>query len=97
MRWSTGLGVVVAALAVAGCEDSAEGFGGGVGKAIGLLLLLGLVLPATVAGIAVLTVTTLRRRRGVTATWSPQAPPAPPGAQPEPPAPPPPPPPRPLP
>lgn len=77
-RWVTGAWFVAGALALAGCEDSAEGFGGGVGKAIGLLLLLGLVLPATIVGLVVLTVTTLRRRGGAPHGGPPPPPPPPP-------------------
>ncbi len=54
--------VVASALLLAGCEDSASGFGAGLGKAIGLLLLLGLVLPATVVGLIVWAVSAKRRR-----------------------------------
>jgi hypothetical protein len=50
-------------LGLAGCEDSASGFGAGFGRAIGLLLLLGLVLPATIIGLVVWLVTASRRRR----------------------------------
>jgi hypothetical protein len=71
------LATVAAAVLVSGCEDSAAGFGEGIGRAIGLLLLLGLVLPAVVVGTIVLAITTVRRRRGPAARVPPPPPPPP--------------------
>lgn len=62
-RARRGAMLVAVLVAVPGCEDRAAGFAGGLGRAIALLLLLGLVLPATVVGL-VAYVVVRRRRRG---------------------------------
>src|SRR3546814_7151901 len=69
--------VVLVVSTVGGCEDNAAGFGAGFGRAIGLLLLLGLVLPGTVVGLVVLFAGARRRRRDQRA--APPPPPSGPG------------------
>jgi hypothetical protein len=51
------------AVLLAGCEDSAAGFGAGIGKAIVLLFLVAFGLPAVVGGLIALVVVTVRKRR----------------------------------
>ena len=55
--------VLACGVLLAGCEDSAAGFSAGIGKAIFLLLFVGLVLPTLVVGAVVGLVLWARQRR----------------------------------
>lgn len=48
---------------LAGCEDSAAGFGAGIGKAIMLLFLIGFGVPAVLSGLIVGVVWLVKRAK----------------------------------